>query len=169
MRPLTRQPFLLGQGTIGLEILEQVPDVEAIVVPVGGAGLIAGIALVIKTLRPDVKIIAVESTRCPSFHAAMEAGKPVSVEVGSTLADGLAVPRVGPIAFKAAQHRVDRVVLVPERFIALAILRLTELDRSIVEGKLVPQASLFQSTLIFSAFYALVTRGRRMRFGGFVV
>lgn len=126
--------IIAGQGTTALEILEQVPDVDAIVVPVGGGGLIAGISLAVKTLRPDVEIIGVESETCPSFTAALEAGEPVTVEVSSTLADGLAVPKVGPLAFKVAKDRVDRTLLVNEKEIALAVLRLMELEKAIVEG-----------------------------------
>lgn len=120
----------------------------------------AGIALAVKTLRPDVEIIAVESETCPSFTAALEAGEPVTVEVSSTLADGLAVPKVGPLAFKVsrlsgsrnrvlgekkrqayitmsfrlkilqvARERVDRTLLVNEKEVALAVLRLMEMEK----------------------------------------
>ena len=87
--------IIAGQGTLGLEILEQVPDVEAIVVPIGGAGLIAGISLAVKSLRPECLIVGVEAARAASFTAALAAGQPVDVPVRSTLADGLAVGRVG--------------------------------------------------------------------------
>jgi threonine dehydratase len=85
---------LAGQGTIGLEIMEQVPDVEAVLIPTGGGGLIAATALAIKSLNPDVQIYGVESVKCPSFSEAMKHGKPVFVKPASTLADGLAVPLV---------------------------------------------------------------------------
>jgi threonine dehydratase len=125
---------IAGQGTVGLEILEQVPDPDAIIVPVGGAGLIAGVGLAVKTMRPETEIIGVEPERAASFLAAMHAGAPVSTLIGPTLGDGLAVPMVGPQAFEIARGRVDRVVTVDERMIALAILRLLELEKGVVEG-----------------------------------
>ena len=125
---------IAGQGTMGLEILAQVPQVEAIVVPVGGGGLIAGVAVAMKALKPDVMIIGVEPKRVASFSAAWEAGHPVRVETAATLADGLAVPEVGEQAFQLARPHIDRLVTVSERPIARAILRLIELEKSVVEG-----------------------------------
>lgn len=126
--------IIAGQGTMGLEILRQVPDVEAIVAPVGGAGLIAGLAVAVKTLRPKVQVIGVESEATASFTAALQAGEPVTIPRRSTLADGLAVLRVGANSFGLARERLDRVVTVSEDWIALAILRLVELEKSVVEG-----------------------------------
>jgi threonine dehydratase len=126
--------IIAGQGTLGLEVLEQVPDVEAIVVPIGGAGLIAGVSLAVKSLRPDVLVVGVEAARAPSYTAALAAGQPVDTPVRSTLADGLAVGRVGQLAFDIARSRVDRVVTVSEEELALAVLRLVELEKSVVEG-----------------------------------
>eukprot|EP00730_Choanoeca_flexa_P005888 TRINITY_DN12044_c0_g1_i2.p2 TRINITY_DN12044_c0_g1~~TRINITY_DN12044_c0_g1_i2.p2 ORF type:complete len:427 (+),score=98.17 TRINITY_DN12044_c0_g1_i2:4054-5334(+) len=128
------EAIIAGQGTCALEILEQVPDVDAIVVPIGGAGLIAGIALAVKTLRPEVEVIGVEAESCPSFTKALEAGQPVTVQVSSTLADGLAVPQVGSRAFKVAKDRVDKVVCVREKDVAIAVLRLLEIGKAVVEG-----------------------------------
>lgn len=126
--------IVAGAGTIGLEILEQVPDVEAIVAPIGGAGLIAGMALAVKERRPGVRIVGVEPSRCASYSAALAAGRPVRVTATSTLADGLAVPEVGARSFEIARTRVDEVVTVEENQIALAILRLAELEKGVVEG-----------------------------------
>ena len=126
--------IVAGQGTVGLEILEQVPGVEAIVVPVGGGGLIAGLALATKTLRPAVRVVGVEPERCASYAAALAAGRPVRIDSGPTLADGLAVPEVGARSFEIARTRVDEVVTVTEDAIALAILRLAELEKGVVEG-----------------------------------
>jgi threonine dehydratase len=126
--------IIAGQGTLGLEIAAQVPDVDAVIVPIGGGGLIAGVALAMKTLKPGVKIIGVEPERAASFTAALAAGKPVAVEVKPTLADGLSVPKVGENAFGVARHLVDKTLLVGEREIALAILRLLELEKAVVEG-----------------------------------
>jgi threonine dehydratase len=126
--------IIAGQGTMGLEILEQVPDVQAIVVPIGGGGLIAGVALAVKSLRPDVQVIGVEPDNAACYTAALRDGPEATVEVKPTLADGLAVARVGPRSFSIAQRRVDKVVTVSEEAIALAIVRLMELEKSIVEG-----------------------------------
>lgn len=126
--------IIAGQGTIGLEILEQLSEVDYLVIPVGGAGLIAGIAIAVKSLRPDIKIIGVEAQKCKSFTAALEAGRPVMVNSTVSLADGLAVPKVGYNAFATAQPLVDKVVCVSEKYIALAILRLVEIEKAVVEG-----------------------------------
>jgi len=126
--------IIAGQGTMGLEILEQVPDVEAIIIPIGGGGLIAGVALAVKTLRPAVLIIGVEPEHAASYSAALAAGHPVPIALQPTLADGLAVGQVGPRAFEIARQFVDRVVTVREEEIALAILRVAELEKGVVEG-----------------------------------
>jgi len=126
--------IIAGQGTLGLEILAQVPDVDAIVCPIGGAGLIAGVSLAVKAQRPRVKIIGVESMATGNFTAALRARKPVLVPRRPTLADGLATLTVGANAFALARRHVDRVVRVREDWIALAILRMVELEKSVVEG-----------------------------------
>ena len=126
--------IIAGQGTLGLEIAAQVPDVEAVIVPIGGAGLVAGLALALKTLKPRVRIIGVEPERAASFTAAQADGRPVPVEVQPTLADGLAVPQVGKHAFAIARRLVDKTLLVGEHALALAILRLLELEKAVVEG-----------------------------------
>jgi threonine dehydratase len=123
-----------GQGTMALEVLEQVPQADAIVVPVGGAGLIAGVALAAKSLKPGIKIIAVEAANAPGFSTAMTAGHPIDAPVRPTLADGLAVSCVGEIPFEIARTRVDKLVTVTEEALSLAVLRLIELEKSIVEG-----------------------------------
>ena len=101
--------IIAGQGTMGLEIVEQIPDLEAVIVPVGGAGLLAGVSLALKTLRPNVKIVAVEAEKVASFSAALKAGSPTKITMRPTLADGLAIPQVGANAFQIAQtaHRSD--------------------------------------------------------------
>jgi len=125
---------IAGQGTMALEILEDVPDAELIVVPTGGAGLLAGVATVAKTLRPDIKIIAVEPTAAGSLTPSLAAGSPVQVPTRPTLADGLAVGKVGALPFAIAAPLVDRVVTVDEQAISLAVLRLLELEKTVVEG-----------------------------------
>jgi threonine dehydratase len=126
--------IIAGQGTAGLEIMEQVPDAEVVIVPVGGAGLLAGVSLAIKTLRPEVKIVAVEAENVASFSAALEAGKPTRIALHPTLADGLAIPQVGANAFQIARPLVDKIVSVTEEQIAIAILRIVELEKGVVEG-----------------------------------
>ena len=126
--------IIAGQGTTAVEILEDVPDADAIVVPTGGAGLLAGVAIAAKARRPDIKIIAVEAAAAASFTASLTAGKPVDAPVRPTLADGLAVGRVGERAFALAAPRVDRVLTVDEQSLSLALLRLLELEKTSCEG-----------------------------------
>ncbi len=126
--------IIAGQGTMGIEIIEQVPDVDVVVVPVGGGGLLAGVSLAVKTLKPHVKVVAVEAENVASFAAALEAGKPTRTAMHPTLADGLAIPQVGANAFAIAQPNVDLSVTVTEEQIAISILRIVELEKGVVEG-----------------------------------
>merc|ERR1719232_1778664 len=126
--------ILAGQGTMGLEILDQVPDVDAIVIPIGGGGLIAGVALAVKTMKPDVMIIGVEPELCPSFTSALKAGKAVLTPTDASLADGLTVPTVGVNALATGGPLIDKIVTVSEAWISIAILRLIELEKAVVEG-----------------------------------
>jgi threonine dehydratase len=140
--------IIAGQGTIALEILEQVPDVEAIVCPVGGGGLLAGVCVAVKALRPRVKVIAVEAVATGNLSAALAAGRPVRVPRHPTLADGLATRCVGPRSLSLIRGRLDRVVKVEERWISLAILRMLELEKTVVEGAAaVPLAAMISGKL----------------------
>lgn len=140
--------IIAGQGTMGLELLRQVPDLDAIICPVGGGGLIAGLAVAVKALRPRVRLIGVESTATGNFAAALRAGKPTRRPRRATLADGLATLMVGANAFALARGRVDDVVAVPEDAIALAILRMLELEKTVVEGAAaVPLAAMMTGRL----------------------
>lgn len=125
---------IAGQGTMALEVLEDVPDAEVIVVPTGGAGLLAGVATAAKAINPAIRIVAVEPAAAPSLGASLAAGHPVAVPARPTLADGLAVGRVGDVAFPIAAPLIDQVVTVDEDAIALAVLRLAELEKTVVEG-----------------------------------
>jgi threonine dehydratase len=139
---------IAGQGTIGLELLEQVPDLDAVVVPVGGGGLIAGVSLAIKSLRPTVEVIGVEAATMPSFTQALAAKRVVQCPARPTLADGLATTRLGDNAFAILREHVDRAVTVTEEQIALAILRLIELEKSVIEGAgAAPLAALLSGQL----------------------
>jgi threonine dehydratase len=126
--------IIAGQGTMGLEIIEQVADVDVVIIPVGGGGLLAGVSLAVKTLRPQVKVVAVEAENVASFSAALAAGKPTRIALHPTLADGLAIPQVGTNAFQIARSLVDKNVVVTEEQIAIAILRIVELEKGVVEG-----------------------------------
>ena len=134
IHPFDDPKVIAGQGTLAFEVLEQVPDVEAIIVPIGGGGLLAGVATVLRALKPGLQIIGVEPANAACFSAGMAAGKPVRVNTLFTLADGLAVAEAGHYPLAIAAPLVDRVVPVGEEALALAILRLAELEKSIVEG-----------------------------------
>jgi threonine dehydratase len=134
IHPFDNADVMAGQGTMALEILEQTPDVDAVVVPVGGGGLLAGMGTVFRALRPQVRIVGVEPEHAACLTAARAAGYPVPVTLSPTLADGLAVPLLGKLPFAVLQQVVDQVVTVDEANIALAILRLIELEKSVVEG-----------------------------------
>ena len=134
IHPFDNADVVAGQGTMGLEILEQTPGVEAIVVPVGGGGLISGIGLVAKAKQPAVEIVGVEPENAPSLAAAFARHGPVQVALSPTLADGLAVAKTGDLNYPIARRVVDRLCTVDEASIALAILRLIELEKSVVEG-----------------------------------
>jgi threonine dehydratase len=128
------EAIIAGQGTLGLEVLDQVPEVVAIVVPVGGGGLIAGVSVAVKSLRPEVKIVGVEAVHTPNFSSAFAAGHPVEYRPRPTLADGLAVCKAGELPFEIARSRIDRLVQVSEDDLCSAVLRLVELEKSVVEG-----------------------------------
>jgi threonine dehydratase len=134
IHPFDNANVMAGQGTMALEILEQAPGVEAVVVPVGGGGLLAGIGTVFKALRPQATVVGVEPDHAACLTAARAAGYPVPVALSPTLADGLAVPLLGKLPFAVLERVVDQVVTVDEAHIALAILRLIELEKSVVEG-----------------------------------
>ncbi len=137
--PVLVHPFddprvMAGQGTMALEMLEQAPALDTIVVPVGGGGLLAGVATVVKALRPDVRVIAVEPERAAGFRAALREGAPSDVALGGTIADGLAVARVGRASFATAARLVDEVVTVTERELGRAVAVLARSCGAVVEG-----------------------------------
>lgn len=125
---------IAGQGTCGLEILEQVHDLAQVVVPVGGGGLIGGIATAIKAARPHARVIGVEAAAYPSMHASLDAGQVTIAGGAPTLADGIAVKRVSPRTLALAQARVDAMAQVSEEGIAKAILMLLERQKTLAEG-----------------------------------
>jgi len=125
---------MAGTGTIGLEVMDEEPDLGTVVVPIGGGGLIAGIAVAVKETRPQVRVIGVQSARVPSMKAALEAGAPVEVPPAPTLADGIAVRRVGALTLPLVQRYVDDIVTVDEEELAGAVLFLLEREKAVAEG-----------------------------------
>jgi threonine dehydratase len=134
IHPFDDEQIIAGQGTIGLEILEEVPEVEAIIVPTGGGGLISGISAIVKKRKPHVKMVGVQSVHAPSAYTSLKRKKIVEVKVRSTLADGIAIQRVGEVTFPMIQKGVDEIVTVEEDGIASAILLLMERKRIVAEG-----------------------------------
>jgi threonine dehydratase len=134
IHPFDDADVIAGQGTIGMEIFEQYPDpIHAIFVPIGGGGLISGIALYAKALRPEIRIIGVEPEDSASMHAAMAAGEPVTLEHVGIFADGVAVRRVGDESFRISQHLVDEIILVSTDETCAAIQDIFEDTRTLVE------------------------------------
>jgi threonine dehydratase len=125
---------IAGQGSIGLELLEQVPDLEMVVVPVGGGGLIAGIATAVRSVRPEVRVIGVETVRLPAMLASLQAGRVTPLPAAKTLADGISVARVGDYTYPLVREWVETIVTVDEEDIAHTILVLLEREKTLAEG-----------------------------------
>ncbi|MFZ0307648.1 MAG: threonine ammonia-lyase [Candidatus Sulfotelmatobacter sp.] len=125
---------IAGQGTLGLEILEQQPDIEAVVAPIGGGGLIGGIACAVKETNPAIRVFGVQPAKLPSMKAAVAQGGPVTIPSAATIADGIAVRRAGQRTFPLVQKYVDDIVTVEEEEIANAILLLLEREKTLAEG-----------------------------------
>lgn len=134
VHPFDDEKVIAGQGTIGLEILEQLPEVEAIVVPIGGGGLISGVAFAVKAVRPDVKVYGVQSSGAPSMAESLKEGKLCHLNSVSTIADGIAVKEPGVNTFDMCNRYVDGVVTVSDDEIAAAILALLEKQKLVAEG-----------------------------------
>lgn len=134
IHPYDDTEVIAGQGTIGLEILEDLPETDMVVVPVGGGGLIAGIATAVKGIKPAVSVIGVQAAACPSASEAIAAGSPVRVGARPTIADGIRVMETGTLSFPVIHDSVDRVALVSEDEIADAMLLLLERKHVVAEG-----------------------------------
>ena len=134
VHPFDDPVVIAGQGTLGLEVLEQVPDLDAVIVPVGGGGLIGGVALAVKTRASHVAVIGVQATALPGMRHALDRGEPVMLGPAPTIADGIAVRRVGALTYELCRRYVDELVVVDEGEIANAILRLLEIEKTVVEG-----------------------------------
>lgn len=138
IHPFDDPLVMAGQGTIGLELLEQVEGLEAVVAPIGGGGLIGGIGCAVKEaaakLGRKVRVIGVQTARLPSMQAALREGRPVTLEPGTTIADGIAVRRAGEVTYPVVARYVDEIVTVEEDEIASAILTLLEREKTLAEG-----------------------------------
>jgi threonine dehydratase len=134
VHPFDDEVVIAGQGTMGLEILHQVPDIEAVVAPIGGGGLIAGVACAVKETNPRVRVIGVQPVRLPSMKVAIAEGQPVTLSPAATIADGIAVRRAGEKTLPLVQKYVDDIVTVDEEEIANAILLLLEREKTLAEG-----------------------------------
>jgi threonine dehydratase len=150
IHPYDDEEVMAGQGTIGLEILEDLPDVDAIIIPVGGGGLICGIARAVKALRPQTRIIGVQAAVCPSACESLKAGKPMALDVEekSSIADAIMVTQIGDACLPLLQGLVDEIILVAEDQIAAAVLLLLERKRILAEGAgAVPLAALLSGSI----------------------
>ena len=134
VHPFDDPRVVAGQATLGLEVLEQLPEVEALIVPVGGGGLIGGVALAVKGVRPDVQVIGVQSAALPAMSRSLQTGERVRVDAAPTMADGIAVRQVGALTYELARTWVDRVVTVDEEELSNAVLLLLEIEKTVVEG-----------------------------------
>lgn len=161
IHPFDDPLVMAGQGTIGLELLEQVENLEAVVVPIGGGGLIGGIACAIKesaalgnrTSRPDVRVIGVQTSRLPSMREAVREHHPVTLQPATTIADGIAVRRAGDVTYPVVARYVDEIVTVDEDEIASAILTLLEREKTLAEGAgATALAAVLQSRTSLPAF-----------------
>ena len=132
--PFDHPDVVAGQGTVGLELLEQDPEVESVVVPAGGGGLLAGVALAVKSLRPSVRVIGVQAAAMPGIVESLKAGAPSAVPTLTTLADGAAVAAPSELTLGLIERYVDEVVAVPESEIARAVVTLIERSKFVVEG-----------------------------------
>jgi threonine dehydratase len=134
VHPYDDEIVIAGQGTVGLEILEDVPDLDAVVVPLGGGGLLSGIAIAVKTLRPEVRVIGVEAAGCAPYVGSLEHGTITPVPQTETIADGIAVKHPGEITFALVREYVDDVVTVTDAEISQTIVQLLERSKAVVEG-----------------------------------
>ena len=134
VHPFDNEDVIAGQGTIGLEILEQMPDVEAVIVPIGGGGLISGVAFAIKNLNPNIKVYGVQASGAPSMRNSIRDGKIECLDHVSTIADGIAVKERGDHTFQYVSQYVDEIVTVTDDEISAAILALIERQKLIAEG-----------------------------------
>jgi len=148
IHPFDDSDIITGQGTIALEIFKDLPDTDMIIVPVGGGGLISGIAVAAKSIKPEVKVVGVQAAVCPSAFEALKSGRVRKVEPKPSIADGISIKQIGDVNFEIIQEKVDDVVLVEEEQIAAAILMLLERKKVLAEGSgAVPLAALMNGSV----------------------
>jgi threonine dehydratase len=133
IHPFDHIDIVTGQGTCGLEILEQCPEAATVIVPTGGGGFLAGIATAVKTARPDVRVVGVQAENAAAYPASLAAGRPVPLDAMSTMADGIAVGCPGEVPFQAIQRYVDEMRTVSEESLSRALLMLVERAKLVVE------------------------------------
>ena len=134
VHPFDDEDVIAGQGTIGLEILNQLENIDAVVVPIGGGGLISGVAFTIKNLKPNIKVYGVQAANAPSMYESIKQKKQITLDAVSTFADGIAVKHPGDTTFELVSKYVDEIVTVSEDEIAMAILTLMERQKLVSEG-----------------------------------
>ena len=134
VHPFDDEDVIAGQGTIGLEILNQLENIDAVVVPIGGGGLISGVAFAIKNLKPNIKVYGVQAANAPSMYESIKQKKQITLDAVSTFADGIAVKHPGDTTFELVNKYVDEIVTVSEDEIAMAILTLMERQKLVSEG-----------------------------------
>lgn len=134
LHPFDDEDVISGQGTIGLEILEEIPDMDIILVPIGGGGILSGIATAVKSINPNIKVIGVEAENAPSMTEALKKGECCDITTSSTIADGIAVRKVGCKTLELAKKYVDEIITVSEEEIANSILFLMEKSKVVAEG-----------------------------------
>ena len=134
IHPFDDEAVIAGQGTVGIEMLEQQPDIEVLVIPVGGGGLIGGIACAVKEMKPKIQVVGVQTSKLPSMKAALEHGGPVTLPPRVTIAEGIAVRCAGSVTYPLVKKYVDEIVTVDDEEIANAILLLLEKEKTLAEG-----------------------------------
>ncbi|MGC2419984.1 MAG: threonine ammonia-lyase, partial [Candidatus Acidiferrales bacterium] len=134
IHPFDDEAVIAGQGTVGIEMLEQQPDIEVLVIPVGGGGLIGGIACAAKEMKPTIQVVGVQTSKLPSMKAALEHGGPVTLPPRVTIAEGIAVRCAGSVTYPLVKKYVDEIVTVDDEEIANAILLLLEKEKTLAEG-----------------------------------
>jgi threonine dehydratase len=134
VHPFDDPAVVAGQGTLGLELLAQVPDIAMVVVPIGGGGLASGVAIALKSQLPHVRVVGVQVAACAPFPASLETGEPVAVDSALTIADGIAVKRPGDVTVPLVKRWVDEIVVVPEDEVGEAMVFLLERSKLVVEG-----------------------------------
>lgn len=160
IHPFDHPDIVAGQATVGLEIVEQCPDVRTVVVGAGGGGLIAGIALVVRSLRPDVRVVGVQAEGAAAYPRSLDAGHPIALDTMSTMADGIAVGCPGEVPFELVQQHVDRFVTVSEESLSRALVLLLERAKVVVEpAGAAAVAALLDTPDAFEAPVAAVLSG----------